>query len=130
MRVLRKKSEKSSLVYLISHSRPIADLIEPGFKDIQPVFENEFQGMTRGGVSLEQLLDTRDTLLKRIHSDLTSNERRFILSVKEREPDWALIGLEGIEKFPAVQWKLQNLERMDRKKHTAAVERLKRCLDL
>ena len=127
---LTEEIRKAFIVYLISHSRPMSELLEPHFKDIRSVFENEFQGMTREAVSLKQLLDARDKLLKHIHSDLTSNERKFILSVKERRPDWELLGLDGIDRLPAVQWKLKNLERMDAKKHAAAVERLKRCLNL
>ncbi len=127
---LTEEIRKAFVVYLVSHSRPMAELLEPSFKDIRSVFENEFQGMTRESVSLKQLLDARDILLKRIHSDLTTNERKFILSVKECRPDWELLGLDGIDRLPAVQWKLQNLEKMERKKHTEAVERLKRCLDL
>lgn len=127
---LTEEIRKAFIVYLISHSRPMSELLEPHFKDIRSVFENEFQGMTREAVSLKQLLDARDKLLKHIHSDLTINERKFILSVKECRPVWELLGLDGIDRLPAVQWKLQNLERMDRKKHAEAVERLKRCLDL
>lgn len=108
----------------------MSELLDPNFIDIQSVFENEFQGMTREAITLKQLLDARDKLLKCIHSDLTTNERKFILSVKELRPDWELLGLDGIDRLPAVQWKLQNLERMDREKHSAAVKRLKRCLDL
>jgi len=127
---LTEEIRKAFVVYLISHSRPMVELLEPNFKDIRLVFENEFLGMTRESVSLKQLLDARDKLVERIHSDLTSNERRFILSVKECKPDWKLLGLDEIDRLPAVQWKLHNLERMDRKKHAEAVERLKRCLKL
>lgn len=45
-------------------------------------------------------------------------------------PDWEIVKLVRINRLPAVQWKLKNLERMDPKKHAAAVERMKRCLDL
>lgn len=114
----------------MSHLRPMVELLEPNFKDIRSVFEIDFQGMTRKAVSLKQLLDVRDILLKHIHSDLTTNERKFILSIKELQPDWELLGLEGIGRFPAVQWKLQNLERMDGEKHVEAVEKLKRYLGL
>jgi predicted nucleotidyltransferase component of viral defense system len=127
---LTEEIRKAFVVFLISHSRPMAELLEPSLKDIRSIFGNEFQGMTRDEVTLKQLIDARDTLIKCIHSDLTSNERRFILSVKECKPDWKLLGLDGIDRLPAVQWKLHNLERMDRKKHAEAVERLKRCLNL
>ena len=127
---LTEDIRKTFIVYLISHSRPMSELLDPNFKDIQSVFETEFQGMTKETITLKQLLDARNKLLIRIHSDLTTNERKFILSVKELRPSWGLLGMNGIDRLPAVQWKLQNLERMDRRKHSAAVERLKRCLDL
>ena len=43
-------------------------------------------------------------------SDLTTNERKFLLSIKKLHPDWELLGLEGIDRLPAVKWKLINLE--------------------
>ena len=71
----------------------MVELLDPNFKDIQSVFENEFQGMSRKAVSLKQLLDARDMLLQYIHSDLTTNERKFILSIKKLQPEWDLIAL-------------------------------------
>jgi hypothetical protein len=127
---LTEEIRKAFIVYLISHSRPMSELLNPNFKDIQLLFKTEFQEMTREKITLKQLLDARNKLLKRIHSDLTTNERKFILSVKELHPSWELFGMDGIEMLSAVQWKLQNLGRMDREKYSAVVERLKRCLDL
>ena len=90
---LTEEIRKAFIVYLISHPRPMVELLDPNFKDIQSVFENEFQGMSRKAVSLKQLLDARDMLLQYIHSDLTTNERKFILSIKKLQPEWDLIAL-------------------------------------
>jgi predicted nucleotidyltransferase component of viral defense system len=121
---------KAFIVYLISHPRPMAELLDPKFQNIDHIFNNEFRGMTRNPVKLQDLLDVREKLIKQIHLDLTNDERHFILSVKERRPDWGLLGIHGIEGLPAVQWKLQNLMRMDQKKHVEAFYKLKQCLNI
>jgi predicted nucleotidyltransferase component of viral defense system len=127
---LTDKIRKAFIVYLISHSRPMAELLSPNNKDISSIFENEFKGMTLYPVTLEELQDVRIKIVHMIHNDLTKEERQFILSIKERKPEWGMLGLEGIDRLPAVRWKLHNLERMTTKKHAEAVEKLKECLKL
>jgi hypothetical protein len=41
---------------------------------------------------------------------------------------WELLELEGIERMPAVQWKLINISRTDKKKHMAVLRKLEKCL--
>jgi len=41
------------IAYLISHPRPISELLSPNLLDIEPVFLSEFSGMTRSLVSLD-----------------------------------------------------------------------------
>lgn len=127
---LTDEIRKAFIVYLISHSRPMNELVDPHFKDFKDIYNNEFIGMTRESVTLQDLLAVRDQLVKKIRSDLTSDERNFILSINELRPEWALIGLNGVEQLPAVQWKLQNLRKMSPKKHAEAIGKLKRCLEL
>ncbi len=117
------------VVYLVSHSRPMAELLRPNLLDIEPVFTQEFEGMTRRKVRLQELTGARERLIRTIHSDLTDAERAFIISVKERRPAWDRLPMHGVEHLPGIQWKMLNLERMDPAKYTSAVERLKRCLE-
>jgi len=42
---------------------------------------------------------------------------RGIVSVKEENPQWDLLGVPGIENLPGVRWKLQNIRRMAPMKH-------------
>jgi hypothetical protein len=53
-------------------------------------------------------------LVSRLREEMTEEERRFIVSVKDGKPEWNLLGVPGIENLPAVQWKLQNIRRMAR----------------
>lgn len=81
-------------------------------------------------VKLEDLLHTREELVRLIKENLTERERQFILSVKKSEPLWDLFELDHIRLLPAVQWKLQNISQMNSKKHEQAVEKLEKYLEL
>lgn len=119
---------RTFLVYLISHHRPIVDLLQPNFRDIRTTYANEFAGMTSDPVVVGDLEAAREQLVTVIHQGLTSDDKRFLLSFKAKEPKWDLLGLNGIANLPAVKWKLMNLERMSAKKHQLAFEKLKRAL--
>jgi predicted nucleotidyltransferase component of viral defense system len=116
---------KAFIVYLISHDRPMVEVLNPGFVDIRPVFESEFQGMTLEQVSCEDLEKTREKLVSMIAADLSVEEKQFIVSVKGGMPRWDLIGIEGVENLPAIKWKLLNIGRMSPSKHKKAIRKLR-----
>lgn len=117
------------IVYLISHNRPMEELLAPQFKSLNDIFENEFAGMTEEETSLAELEQARENLLNLIHAALDDNDKQFLCSVYANNPDWALLGLEGIDALPAVQWKLHNVGRMPDEKRQAALEKLKQVLN-
>ncbi|MCL1479927.1 nucleotidyl transferase AbiEii/AbiGii toxin family protein [Marinobacter sp. M3C] len=119
---------KALLVYMISHNRPIAELLHPRSKDISDLYESEFRSMTQDDVPLKELVATRERLVDIVNSSLTESERRFLITFKQRSPDWSLLGLEGVERLPAVRWKLHNLSKMSAANHTQALQTLKRIL--
>ena len=116
---------KAFIVYLISHPRPIIEILHPKPKDIRAVFENEFKGMIAENVTCEDLYTTREHLVSMILNELTTQEKQFIVSFKEVLPNWELLGLEGIENLPAVKWKLLNIGKMNPSKHKKAVHKLR-----
>jgi predicted nucleotidyltransferase component of viral defense system len=118
------------LVYLISHNRPMVEVLQPNRQPLETAFNNEFLGMSRLSVSCEELMAVRERLIDLLRLSLSVDEKRFLLSVKELEPDWTLLGVTGVEKLPAVRWKLQNLAKMPKQKHKLAVAKLKGVLDL
>lgn len=56
------------------------------------LYNDEFAGMTRRPVSLEELIDTRNRLHADIGSRLTGDIAEFLLSAHGAEPDFALVG--------------------------------------
>ena len=119
-----RKLFKTFLVYLLASGRPMSELLEPRRKDIGKQYQAEFCGMVLGQNSLGELVETREQLLRKIHSAMTDNDRVFLMSIKDGNPDWSLIDLPGIERLPAIQWKLKNLGKMTRKSRRAAACRL------
>ena len=121
---ITEKVRKSFLVYLISHPRPIVELLDPNPQDMSQAYHQEFKGMTFEQVALQELADTQNYLRENIKNILTKAEKRFLLSFKSLKPDWDLLGLHNIDQLPAVKWKLINLRRMSKTKHQIALEKL------
>jgi predicted nucleotidyltransferase component of viral defense system len=122
---LTAEIRRAFIVYLISHPRPMIEILNPQPKDVRDIFEKEFKGMIAEEVTCEDLHTARDDLVSMLQSQLTTDERRFIVSVKEGNPRWELLTLEGIENLPAVKWKLLNIGKMDPSKHQKAVRKLR-----
>ncbi len=118
------------VVYLLSHNRPMADVLAPTRRDISAEFERGFQGLTETPVALEELLAVREDLVAHIVGAMPEEHRRFLLSVKAGEPDWPLLGLPAAETLPAVRWRLDNLARLDRRKRLDLLGRLQDALGL
>lgn len=128
---LTEDLRKTFLIFLVSHFRPMAELLNPSRKDISKIYENEFVQMTEIDVSLEELLETREKLILDINNNMTENERQFLLSVKSKTPDFSLLEMENpklIAELPSVKWRLINLKKMTNEKHKQAYANLEAVL--
>jgi predicted nucleotidyltransferase component of viral defense system len=124
---------RSFVVYLVSHNRPVHEVLFPELRDIQMDYERNFIGMTSQPTELAELLETRDRMINELHAGLDANERRFLLSLVTAQPEWELLGIPHVSELPAVRWKLQNLARLQRERaeqfelqYTALADRLHR----
>ncbi|MBV8802046.1 MAG: hypothetical protein JO131_03600 [Gammaproteobacteria bacterium] len=81
-------------------------------------------------ISCQDLIDTRFQLIKTILNDFTDDERKFLMSFKEGNPDWDLIPIRGIENLPAVQWKLVNIKKIPEMKKDKSRDNLRKILGL
>ena len=127
---LTAEVRQAFVIYLASHPRPMHELLNPTLLDLEDVFDDEFAEMTQVAVSYEELCATRDLLIQTLKATLTDAERKFLVSVKQGEPEWHLLPIAGIERLPGLLWKLQNVRRIERKKHLEQLARLKECLGL
>jgi predicted nucleotidyltransferase component of viral defense system len=115
---------KAFIVYLLSHNRPMAEVLAPMRLDISAEFARGFAGMTESPVMLDELLQAREDVIASIIGNMPADHRRFLISIKRGEPDWALLGLPGAEALPAVRWRLENLARLDATKRATLLARL------
>ena len=111
-----EQTRKAFLVYLISHPRPIYELLNPRTKEISAEYENEFSGMNFDNVAIETLLSFRNDSISSINRSINNDEKAFLLSIKAGDPKWHLLGLDHIKDLPAVKWKIHNIRQMDKGK--------------
>ena len=116
---------KAFIIYLISSNRPIVELIDPNFINIEKLYRQELEGMTNIFVACDELVEVRSSLVSIVNKGFTEKERLFLLSIKEGDPKWELMDIEDLSKFPAVQWKLNNIKKMDKNTHRLAIEKLR-----
>lgn len=86
--------------------------------------------MAETDVPLVELEAVRVRLVDLIHQGMTNIEKDFLLSFKNRKPNWSLLGLDGASELPAIKWKQINLARMPNEKHAQALEKLKDVLGI
>jgi predicted nucleotidyltransferase component of viral defense system len=116
------------LLCLLCSDRPINEIITPNFQDQRSVHNNQFSGMTDEAFSYEEYESTRERLVRAVHESLTDRDKVFLLSVKNLTPDWSLY---NFKRFPAIAWKLHNLQKLKDKnsdKHREQYEMLERKL--
>lgn len=105
---------RTFMIYVSSSPRPVHELLNPNLIDLEQPYFNEFDGMTRSPVGLEELIDIRNRLIADIQSRFDVNIRRYLLSLHEGTPDFDAIGRPGAADLPAVRWKLLNLNKLKR----------------
>ncbi len=125
---LTDEIRKATIVYLISHNRPISELLNPVRKDITELFHGEFATMAEMEISIDELVSVREELISQLTDSLTKDEKSFLLSFKQKFPNWELLGLDNVEQMPAIKWKLINLQRMDKTKYQETLKKLETVL--
>ena len=98
--------KKGFLMFLLSSKRPLHEMLHPNFIDQRQTMINQFEGMTSEPFTYEDFEKTREELVNIILQNLTGKDKEFLLSFGEGTPNWDIY---DFERFPAVQWKLQNL---------------------
>jgi predicted nucleotidyltransferase component of viral defense system len=119
---------KAFIVYLLSHDRPMSEVLAPTRKDISDEFLRGFEGMTERPVSRDELIAAREALIAEIVGKMPDSHRRFLISFERGAPDWTLLGVPGAAELPAVKWRQQNLDKLPKDKRAALVEALEKAL--
>ena len=98
--------KKGFLLFLLSSNRPLHEMLHPNFIDQRKTLLNQFEGMSPEPFTYGDFEKIRKELIKEIHQNLTAEDKEFLLGFGQGTPNWDIY---DFERFPAVQWKLQNL---------------------
>lgn len=116
------------LVYLMSHNRPMVELLDPNWHSLTSTYTSEFLGMSAKKLKIDELQDAGKRLVQIILEKLTDAERRFLISFKRGKPDWNKFFLPEAKNFPGVLWKQKNLEKVPFEKMKRASQKLEMLL--
>ena len=116
------------LVYLISASRPMHEILIARRRDMTADFERSFDGMTEEPLTLDELNAARETFIAEVVGKMPDTHRRFLASFVRGKPDWASIGLPEAANLPAVKWRQQNLDKLTAEKREAEIAALEKVL--
>jgi predicted nucleotidyltransferase component of viral defense system len=116
------------IVYLLSHGRPMSEVLAPTRKDISEEFFRGFEGMTEQPVSRDDLVEAREAMIGEIVGKMPESHRRFLILFERGDPDWTLLGAPAAAGLPAVKWRQQNLDKLTKKKRAELVEALEKVL--
>jgi predicted nucleotidyltransferase component of viral defense system len=128
---LSEQIRQGFIAALLSHPRPIHEMLLPNFQDQRTVFNNQFAGMTDRPFTYEDFETTREHLIQDLRAGMTDNYRDLLLSFTNAEPDWTLFPLARLQDLPAVRWKLANIQKLksqNPQKHTAQLQALEAAL--
>ncbi len=121
---------RAFLVYLISHNRPMAEILAPTRKPLAEEFARGFAGMTQEPVALANLEAAREAIITAMVTDMPDAHRHFLLGFKRGEPNWELLGITEARQLPAVLWKQRNLDRLTTDKRRELADVLEKVLYL
>lgn len=107
-----EEAKEGLLFCLLGSDRPIHESFAPTLIDQREAMENQFVGMTSTPFSYDEFEDTRSQLIKEVNALMTDTDKKFLVSFEIAEPNWASFAYPNFEKYPSVQWKQLNLQKL------------------
>jgi predicted nucleotidyltransferase component of viral defense system len=121
---------RAFIVYMLSHNRPMSEVLYPTRKEISGEFLRGFEGMTDAPVAIADLVAAREALIGEIVGKMPDEHRQFLILFEQGAPNWDLLGIPGVGDLPAVRWRQQNLDKLSADERNALVSRLKEVLGI
>jgi len=98
------------LVYLISHNRPMGEVLSGRCKDLTQEYQSGFDGMTTEDVTIDDLVEAQSIMIDKLIGNMPNPHREFLIGFERGEPDWSLINAPHAKDLPAVLWRQRNLD--------------------
>lgn len=113
---------------LLGSDKPFIESLAPHAINQQEALENQFRGMTDIPFTYENYESARKHLITFINAMLSEEDKMFLISFEEVDPQWKKSAYSDFVDFPSVQWKLLNVNKLKTQnptKHRQEVDRLK-----
>ncbi|MFT3991840.1 MAG: nucleotidyl transferase AbiEii/AbiGii toxin family protein [Luteolibacter sp.] len=118
------------IVYLLSHNKPMGEVLSGRRKDLAAEYQNGFIGMTDEPVSIESLIEAQNQLIEIVIGGMSDRHKQFLIGFEAGTPDWSLLHVEHASTLPAILWRQQNLATRTPEERAALVDNLKKSLGI
>ena len=119
---------KNGLIFcLLGSDKPIIESLHPNLVNQQEALDNQFEGMTDISFTYSHFEETRSDLIEKVNKMLTDEDKEFLISFEQGEPEWSKCGLGNVSNYPSVKWKLQNILKLKETnpgKYKSGIEKL------
>ena len=115
------------MLCLLGSDKPIIESLNPNPIDQQEALDKQFEGMTDEPFNYDDYQKARLNLIEVVNQGLTDDDKAFLISFEEGNPDWSKCCAGDLSNYPSVRWKLQNIAKLKSKnpaKHKAGVDKL------
>lgn len=116
------------IVYLLSHNRPMGEVLSGRRKDLANEYQDGFAGMTDAAVDMGDLIDAQTALIEQIIGRMPERHKTFLIGFEAGTPDWSLLNVPHASELPAILWRQKNLDTRTSDKRAALVALLKASL--
>lgn len=117
------------IAYLLSHNRPMGEVLSGRVKDLANEYRNGFEGMTEEVVAIEELIDTQKEMIEMLIGAMPDCHREFLIGFERGKPDWTLLKIDRVAELPAIRWRQHNLSKLKSDQRSALVELLQASLE-
>jgi len=125
---LTEELREAFVVYLLSHNRPMGEVLSGRVKDLANEYRDGFEGMTKEAVPIEELIVTQHSMIGSLIGNMPDHHREFLIGFERGQPDWSLLKVSHVADLPAVRWRQRNLDKLSQDQRTALVELLRKSL--
>lgn len=115
------------MLCLLGSDKPIIESLMPNEIDQTDALEKQFEGMSDVAFGYDDYKQARLHLIEQVQNGLTEDDKRFLLSFEEGNPDWTICCAGDLSRYPSVQWKLLNIKKLkesNAKKYEQGIKKL------
>lgn len=117
------------MLCLLGSDKPIIESLNPNPIDQQEALDNQFEGMTDEPFNYDDYQTARLNLLEVVNQGLTDDDKAFLISFEDGNPDWSKCCAGDLSYYPSVRWKLQNIAKLKSSNPTIHEEGIKKLVD-